>query len=85
MRPADTSPEAWKLLLELEQRMTPGQKLARVFEHSEFAKSLVKAGIRRRHPSATEEEVFLRYARQILGNDLFVKVYGDSLPHDESI
>jgi hypothetical protein len=65
--------------------MTPGQKLARVFERSASAKSLVKAGIRRRHPNATEEEVFLRFAREMLGTELFVKVYGDSLPHDEPI
>lgn len=65
--------------------MTPGQRLARVFERSASAKSLVKAGIRSQHPAASEEEIFLRYAREILGADLFVKVYGDVLPHDEPV
>ena len=85
MRPADTSPEAWEFLLALERRMTPGERLTRVFEHSELARSLVKAGIRQQHPDATDDEVFLRFARQILGFDLFLKVYGNSLPHDEPI
>jgi hypothetical protein len=65
--------------------MTPGEKLARVFEHSAFARSLLMAGIRRRNPNATEREVFLRFARQTLGSELFIRVYGDSLPHDEPI
>lgn len=65
--------------------MTPGQRLTRVFERSASAKSLVKAGIRRRFPAASEEEVFLRFARQMLGAELFVKVYGDVLPHDEPV
>jgi hypothetical protein len=77
MRPADTSPEAWEVLLDVHRRMPPGEKLARVFEHSAFVRSLMMAGIRRRHPDASEREVFLRFARQTLGDDLFMRVYGD--------
>jgi hypothetical protein len=77
MRPADTSPEAWEVFLDLQRRMSPGEKLARVFEHSAFVRSLMMAGIRRRHPGASEHEVFLRFARQTLGDDLFTRVYRD--------
>ncbi len=78
MRPADTSPEAWQVLLDLERRMTPGQKLASVLEHSRFVRSLVLAGLRRRYPDETERRIFLRYALQTLGPELFEKVYGES-------
>jgi hypothetical protein len=83
MRPADTSPEAWEVFLDIQRRMSPGEKLARVFEHSAFVRSLIMAGIRRRHPGATEQEVFLRFARQTLGEELFLKVYGNA--NDESL
>jgi hypothetical protein len=78
MCPEDTSPEAWKVLLELERRMTPGQKLASVLEHSRFVRSLVLAGLRRRYPEESEHQIFLRFARQTLGPELFEKVYGES-------
>jgi hypothetical protein len=85
MCPADTSPEAWKVFLDIQRRMTPGEKLARVFEHSDFVRSLTMAGIRRRHPGSSEREVFLRFARQTLGEELFGRVYGDSLSDNEPI
>jgi len=85
MRPADTSPEAWNVYLDANRRMPPGDKLARVFEHSAFVRSLTMAGIRSRHPGATEREVFLRFARQTLGAELFRRVYGASIPPDELI
>ncbi|HLH19720.1 MAG TPA: hypothetical protein VKX45_21030 [Bryobacteraceae bacterium] len=78
MCPEDTSPEAWKVYLEIQRRMTPGEKLARALEHSRFARSLVMAGLRRRHPEATEREIFLMFARQTLGPELFEKVYSES-------
>jgi hypothetical protein len=83
MRPADTTPEAWQVFLDSQRRMSPGEKLARVFEHSAFVRSLIMAGLRRRHPDATEPELFLHFARQTLGDELFVKVYGDA--RDESV
>jgi hypothetical protein len=85
MCPRDTSPEAWEVFQELQRRMSPGEKLARVFEHSAFVRSLILAGIRRRHPSATEREVFLRFARQTLGQELYQKVYGEPILDDEPI
>jgi hypothetical protein len=78
MCPEDTSPQAWKILLELERRMTPGQKLASVLEHSRLVRSLALAGLRRRHPEESERQIFLRFARETLGPDLFEKVYGKS-------
>ncbi len=76
MCPRDTSPEAWRVFLEAQRRLTPGQKIVRALHHSEFRRSLVLAGLRRRFPEASEREIFLKYARQKLGKELFQKVYG---------
>jgi len=78
MRPLDTSPEAWAVFLDIQRRMTPGEKIARVFELSALVKAMAVAGLRQRYPEASEEEIRMRAIRQRLGNELFEKVYGDS-------
>ncbi len=42
--------------LEVLRRMTPEQRLAKAFELSAFAKALFLHGLRKRYPTATEEE-----------------------------
>lgn len=42
--------------LQILQRMTPEQKLAKVFELSGFSKELFKQGLRDRFPNATPNE-----------------------------
>ena len=79
MRPADTSPEAWKVYLDLLRKMTPGEKLRRALQYSGFIRALGEGGLRERFPHATEREIFLRGARQRLGRELFHKVYGNEL------
>ncbi len=84
MRPADTSPETWKVFLDIQQRMTPSERFQRMMEWSELGRRFVEAGIRLRFPGADDHEVLLRYARLTLGSDLFRKAYGASaLPDDE--
>jgi len=82
MRPADTSPEAWDVFLDIQRRMPPSEKLWRALEYSEFVRSLAEGVLRQRHPLASEREIFLREARQRLGYDLFRKAYGEELPDD---
>jgi hypothetical protein len=79
MQPEDTSPEAWRILIELYRKMSPQEKLARTFELSDFVRSFCEADIRSKYPEASEREVFLRLAQRTLGPDLFRKVYGDVL------
>jgi hypothetical protein len=43
--------------LQILQRMTPDQKLAKVFELSEFSKELLIQGLRDRFPNATPDEL----------------------------
>jgi len=82
MRPRDTSPEAWRVFLDLQRRMSPSEKLRRTLELSDLARKFAEAGMRRRYPGAGERELFLRMARHNLGRELFRKVYGEELPDD---
>jgi hypothetical protein len=79
MRPADTSPEAWQVWLDLVRKMTPAERLQRTLELSNTVRELAIAGIREQHPNASEREIFLLFAQRQLGDDLFQKVYGNEL------
>ena len=78
----DTTPEAWEFYLGLLRKLTPAEKMQRVFEWSEVVRQFHLAGLRERHPGADEREIFLRAARIKLGDELFRKVYGDTLNDD---
>ena len=80
MRPADTSPEAWEVLTKLQREMSPSEKMQLAFEWSEMVRQFAEAGLREKYPEASEREIFLRYAQQSLGEELFRKAYGDELP-----
>ena len=72
----DTDPEALEVFLELHRRMTPTQRLARVFELTAFQESLQQASVRRMYPQADEREIFLRVASRRLDRDTMIQVYG---------
>jgi hypothetical protein len=80
--PADTTPEAWKVFLDIQRRLTPGEKIQRALDWSGMIRQFVEADLRQRYPSADGHEVLLRYARRTLGAELFHKAYGDALPDD---
>jgi hypothetical protein len=83
MKPADTSPEAWRILLDIYRRMTPDEKLQRTIDMSAFLRSVCEAGVRADYPLASEREVFLRVTQRTLGSELFAKVYGHDVLPDE--
>jgi hypothetical protein len=58
----DTSPQAEGMQLELYRRMTPGQKLALVLDLIDTAEEFSRAGLRLRHPQASEQELTRRLA-----------------------
>ena len=80
MRPRDTSPEAWKVLMDLMRKMSPEEKLQRTFEYSAFLRKFGEAGLRQKYPQASDREIFLRAAQQRLGADLYARIYGAELP-----
>ena len=83
MRPADTSAEAWRKFLELQRPLPTGEKLRLALELSETVRAFAEAGMRQRHPHASDREIFLRLAQMRLGRDLFRKVNGDEPREDE--
>ena len=80
----DTSPKALEALIELSRRLTPGERLERMFELNEMMEKLAEEDVRCRYPNAGEREVFLRKAARRLGRDLMIKAYGwDPEAHGE--
>jgi hypothetical protein len=55
--------------------MSPAEKLAMVVSLTEAALAMARAGVRHRHPNASEREVFLRLAIVRLGRDLAARAY----------
>jgi hypothetical protein len=84
MMPNDTSPQAEAIMIELYRRMSPGEKLMRVFDAYQVGKSLALAGLAMRYPNASSEQLEILWKRQHLGEALFTEVYGkqaaDQLP-----
>jgi len=76
VRPADTSPEAWRIWLDLVRKIPPEEKLQRAIELTAFLRSATEAGLRQQYPAASDREIFLRMAQRQLGRELFEKVYG---------
>ncbi len=56
--------------------MTPGERLARMFELCAFHDGLQYASVRKMYPDASEREVFLRVAARRLDRDTMIRVYG---------
>jgi len=73
-RPADTSPEAWHVQLEIVRRMTGPERVARAFELSDEARAVTEAGIRYRHPGWTEDQVRDELMDLLLGRELAATV-----------
>jgi hypothetical protein len=46
-----------KLYIQILRCMTPEQRLAKAFELGEMGRGLLRAGLRLRHPGASEEEI----------------------------
>ncbi len=72
----DTETKALQVFIELHRRMTPGERLSRMFEMCAFQEALQYSSVRTMYPDADEREVFLRVAERRLGPELTRKVYG---------
>lgn len=74
MRPHDTSPEALALQRAAFRRMAPAERFEAAVEMSEAVSALAEAGIRRRHPDYSDEQVRLALVEIMLGPELAAKV-----------
>jgi hypothetical protein len=73
---ADTDPKALEFFLDLHRKMTPGERVAQIFEMSSFMEGLQRSSVRSMYPDADEREVFLRVAARRLDRETMIKVYG---------
>jgi len=72
----DTSPEAEQVLIELLRRAPAWRRLQLTDQMSATVRNLSMAGVRSRHPLASEAEVRRRFADLHLGPELAARVYG---------
>ena len=77
--PRDTTPEAMAKEFEILRRIGPGDKFAMIFELNENMRSLVKAGVKYRHPDWDDQSVEREVKRLMIGDELFREVYGKVL------
>ena len=75
---ADSSPTVERLQIDAWRRMSPVQKARTVDGLTRTAQVLALAGIRRRHPGASERECFLRLAVLKLGSEATRRLYPDA-------
>jgi hypothetical protein len=73
--PADTTPEAYGVHLNIYRQMAPSRRLELALQMSDSLRRVVAAGVRSRHPEYSEEQVRLAVARLWLGEDAFRKAY----------
>ncbi len=73
--PADTTPEARQVELEVWRRMPPEKRLALAFRMTASLRDISAAGIKSRHPEYTPEQIKMALIRMSLGDDLFSQVY----------
>ena len=77
--PRDTTPEAMAKEFEILRRIGPTGRLAMAFELSDNLRSLVRAGVRHRHPDWDETRVRLEVFRLTYGDRLYDEVYGQQM------
>jgi len=74
---SDTSPEAAEILRERMRRMTPSQRIEEGARLCKFARHMMRAGIRMRHPEYSADQVEMALARLLWGDDLYKKARPD--------
>ncbi len=74
----DSSPDAERLQVERWRAMTPQEKAHTVSALTRAVQELSLAGIRQRHPHASEHECLLRLAELKLGRRLTELAYPDA-------
>lgn len=73
---SDTSPEVEEMLFAYWRDAPASEKWQRMMELNRSARFLALAGLRRRYPEASEEEIRRRLADLLLGPELAARVYG---------
>jgi len=72
----DTAPEMAARYRERIGRLTPAERLAQAVRLTQGVRALAEAGLRRRHPGASEAELRWRLAELLYGRAIAERVYG---------
>jgi hypothetical protein len=75
---SDTHPKMEALQIKLLREAPPWRKMEMLVSLNASAQELALAGLRRRYPEASLNELRRRLADLLLGEDLARKVYGDT-------
>lgn len=75
---ADTPAEVEERQIQAWREMSPADKAALVAGLTNATFALARAGLRERHPGASDHELFLRLAILTLGSDLAGRAYPDA-------
>ncbi len=75
MRARDTSPEAYRVQVEILRSRSDADRVLLAFSASDELRELVRAGIRDRHPEYAEIDVARALRRLWLGDALFRVAY----------
>jgi hypothetical protein len=78
--PADTSPEAFRVMVGIYRAMPASRRLELALQMSDEILEVAAAGIRQRHPEYTEEEVRRTLVRLRLGEKLFREIHDQTPP-----
>jgi len=70
--------------IEEARRMTPSEKIERVCELTEAHRATVRANLKARYPQASEYELKMRFAVEMLGPELAKEAYGWENPPEGS-
>ena len=73
--PHDTTPEAWRVQLEIFRRMSALQRLEMALELSDTVRDLAIAGVQHRHPDYSPDQVRQAVLRLMQGKEVFSMVY----------
>jgi hypothetical protein len=79
---SDTDPKALQVFIDLQRKMTPAEKTAGVFQMNEAVRRITETHERKRHPGASDHEIFLRVAAHRLDRDTMLRAYGWYPPVD---
>ena len=71
LRPADTTPDAWRHYIDVLRRLGPERRVEMMMEMSESHRETLREGIRTRHPDYDEKTVTLALIRITAGEDVF--------------
>ena len=72
---SDTPPEVQRVHYEICRRLADGRRLELAFDMCDTGRLLAIAGLRMRHPGASEDQLQRLWAIEHLGSELFEQVY----------